>query len=190
MSNCSKDIHSRLSTSYPIDGLEPYISTKSLEIHYNRLYAGYVETSTSCFRASRAAGLTLEQLITSLPLPQSVAIPLSRYAGGVYNHILYFYGIMPQSQTKPLQGQSSDIDHFFGSFDHFRRNFSQAAQAVFGRAIHGLCTTKRAEIITWRTRKTRCLSAFSLSCARRLGACILSHNYNSAPNTSATGETL
>ncbi len=131
---------------YPIDGLEPYISTKSLEIHYNRLYAGYVENLNKLLSEHpELQDLTLEQLISqACRLPQSVAIPLSRYAGGVYNHILYFYGMMPQSQTKPLQGQlKRDIDHFFGSFDHFRRNFSQAAQAVFGSGYTWLVHDKK-----------------------------------------------
>ena len=104
------------------------------------------KTSTSCWSIP-SCRLTLEQLISqACRLPQSVAIPLSRYAGGVYNHILYFYGMMPQSQQSCCGPAQVRYLPFLRPFDHSAAIFRRQ-QAVFGWLYMACARQKELEII-------------------------------------------
>lgn len=131
---------------YPISGLEPYISEKTLEIHHDKLYGKYVENLNNLLaQHPELQNLTLEELVRRAPrLQPAVGVPLSRNAGGVYNHILYFYGMMPQPETRSPEGElARAIERFFGTFDNFRDVFMESAQAVFGSGYTWLVIDKK-----------------------------------------------
>lgn len=130
---------------YDLDALEPYISKKALFIHHERLLAGYMDNLNKLLAEHpELQKMTLEELIRiSCRLPPKTGIPLSRYAGGVYNHILYFNGMRPESSGTQLQGELAQaIDAYFGSVDKFRSEFFNSATAVFGSGYTWLTSGK------------------------------------------------
>jgi len=131
---------------YEIGALEPYISGETLEVHHGRLYNAYVDNLNKLLSdRPELQNLTLEELLRrSVRMPKSVCVPLGRYAGGTYNHVMYFYGMAPESSYRPPQGElARAIDAFFGSFDGFVREFTEAARAVFGSGYTWLAAGRR-----------------------------------------------
>jgi Fe-Mn family superoxide dismutase len=130
---------------YEMDALEPYISKKALSIHHDRLLAGYVDNLNNLLAEHpELQQMTLEELIRiSYRLPPKTGGPLSRYAGGVYNHMLYFNGMAPESSGTQPQGELAQaIDTYFGSADKFRSKFFNSAMAVFGSGYTWLTSCK------------------------------------------------
>jgi len=118
---------------YAYDALEPYIDTKTMELHHDKHLQAYVDNLNKILKNSKFQNLSLEQLIFNAEeLPEDIRVPIRNNAGGVYNHVFYFNGLV-NSQTKfPTGNLFQAIDNEFDSFDNFKDEFKKAAMSVFG----------------------------------------------------------
>ena len=119
---------------YDYNALEPYIDDKTMHLHHDRHLQTYIDNLNAALSTQpQLQNMTLEQLILIAPsLPENVGVPISRNAGGVYNHRFYFDGLSPSSSRNPLGPLSSAIDQTFDSFSAFKEKFTAAALSVFG----------------------------------------------------------
>ncbi len=143
---------------YAYDALEPYIDTETMHLHHDRHLQTYVDNLNKALKDSpRLQKLSLEQLICMAgQLPKTVRIPVSRNAGGVFNHRFFFEGMSPRSQKLPAGQLGREIDIAFGSFDGFRERFKESALSVFGSGYTWLAADKRGKlkIITTANQET------------------------------------
>lgn len=108
--------------------------------------------------------MTLEQLLSiANRLSPSVGVPLSRYAGGVYNHFMYFDSMTPDQRLRTGGGSLlAAIDKSFGDMEKFRKRFNEAALSVFGSGYAWLVYGRRGlSVITLPNQDTpipACLS--------------------------------
>lgn len=119
-------IHKLPELPYPMDALEPHISRETLEYHYGKHHATYVETLNELIRDSEYADMTLEQII------YNSTGPVFNNAAQAWNHAFYWQCLQPPSNV----GASSDLQQAiagtFGSLDGMQEKFNEAAMANFG----------------------------------------------------------
>ena len=83
--------------SYSFDALEPYISKKSLELHYKKYYQAYTEKINDLIKGTSFEGLELEEIILkSAPIESDIF----NNAAQSWNHDFYFRGLTPHVGRK------------------------------------------------------------------------------------------
>lgn len=110
---------------YPLNALEPYYSTKTLDLHYNILYKGYIDNTNK----------TVEKLETARNAGNFENIKclekdLSFYGSGAILHELFFTNIGPAIPTEPNGELMEQIIKDFGSFEKFKKQFTEASKTV------------------------------------------------------------
>lgn len=117
---------------YPLDALEPYMSRRTLEVHWGKHHRGYVDNlNKQLGKDDRLYGYTMEELIKATynngnPLPEF------NNAAQVYNHDFFWESMQPGGGDTPQKGVLEQIDKDFGSFTNFREKFTNAALTQFG----------------------------------------------------------
>ncbi|MDA3860563.1 MAG: superoxide dismutase [Melioribacteraceae bacterium] len=114
---------------YSYDALEPYIDAMTMEIHFTKHHAGYVNNLNNAIAGTELEAKSLEELLESAGmLPTAVR----NNGGGHFNHSL-FWSIMGKDKGGNPSGKlADDINATFGSFDNFKTVFSKAAATRFG----------------------------------------------------------
>jgi Fe-Mn family superoxide dismutase len=115
---------------YGWDALEPDFDAMTMEIHYSRHHATYVEQLNIALREVPAKyGMDLPTLLRSLK-PEDTA--LRNHGGGHFNHALYWKLLTPGGATSPQGALSAEIESTFGSFASFRQQFMDSGAKRFG----------------------------------------------------------
>lgn len=119
---------------YPYDALEPFIDSKTMELHHDRHLQTYVDNLNNILKDyPQYQSLSLEQLLVySYSLPTAIQTPIKNNAGGVFNHIFFFNNLKNPSTLQPESPLSAYITSTFGSYDNFQKEFTTAALSVFG----------------------------------------------------------
>lgn len=119
---------------YAYNALEPYINEETMKVHHDVLYKRYVDNLKAAIENyPQLCGLSYEQLILMSPdLPEEIATRVFNYAGGAYNHELYFEMMSPITGQRPTGSLLEAIIYNFGSYENFLDAFKEQAMAVFG----------------------------------------------------------
>jgi len=114
---------------YSYDALEPYIDARTMEIHFTKHHAGYVNNLNNAVSGTDLEAKSLEELLASAG---SGPVAVRNNGGGHFNHSL-FWSIMGKGKGGNPTGKLGDyINATFGSFDNFKTEFSKAAATRFG----------------------------------------------------------
>lgn len=117
---------------YAYDALEPYIDTRTMEIHHDKHHQAYVDNANKALEGSEMADLPVEELITKLDqVPADKKMALRNNAGGHANHSL-FWTVLGKTGTQPSAELAQAINDTFGSVDAFKEKFEDAAKTRFG----------------------------------------------------------
>lgn len=111
---------------YSLDALEPFYSKETLDLHYNILYKGYVDkTNSSLLNLESARARNDFKNIKCLEKE------LSFQGSGAILHEMFFQNMKPASEISRIDCRLvQKIIEDFGSFEAFKRQFSEAAAAV------------------------------------------------------------
>lgn len=143
---------------YAYDALEPFIDTKTMELHHDRHLQTYVDNLNNILKDyPEYQNFSLEELILYADsLPDVIKMPILRNAGGVYNHIFYFSILQNPSTAKPPQPLLEIINSVFGNYFNFKQSFTDAALSVFGSGYAWLVldALNRPKIITTANQAT------------------------------------
>ena len=112
---------------YDYSALEPYYSAQMLELHHSKHHAAYVS----------GLNAVLEQLDSARDSNDFEAIAglekkLAFNLSGHVLHTLFWKNLSPSGGDKPTGQLAAGIDEFFGSFDRFMRQLSEATVTVQG----------------------------------------------------------
>ena len=115
--------------SFELNDLEPIISAKTIDFHYNKHYATYVQTANDLCAKTPLADLPLKEIILgSYNVPESKA--LYNNAAQSFNHAFYFAGLKKGvSMPGNLKEQ---IEKEFGSLDNFWEKITTTGIKQFG----------------------------------------------------------
>lgn len=120
------------SLNYELNALEPYIDERTMDIHYNKHYKGYVKKVNEVLaKYPEYQYTTLVELIRfHYLLPQAIRQTLYNNAGGVINHENFFFAL--KKGTTPSGNLKRALEENFGSVDEFKRQFKEEAMKLFG----------------------------------------------------------
>ena len=111
------------------DAFSKYIDAKTMYVHFSKHYVGYLNNLNKAVEGKPQANMTIEQLLKTLDTSNAM---LRNNAGGYYNHNLYFELMTPNSTGKPSGKLADAINKDFGSFENFKKQFSDAGAKQFG----------------------------------------------------------
>lgn len=120
--------------NYSYDSLEPYIDSRTMEIHYTKHHATYVNKLNEALeKHPELMNKNLEDLLKDLDnIPSDIRTTVRNNGGGHYNHTLFWSIMGPNGSRKPIGKLAQRIDEVFGSFDKFKLEFSDSALNRFG----------------------------------------------------------
>ena len=133
---------------YPYESLEPHISGETLRFHHEKLGSYVEKLNATLEKYPPLQKLTLWELlhITTRTLPPEDRLALSRNAGGVFNHRLYFDSMSPTTTGLPRGELAKRIVLSFGSFEKFREKLTKSASGVFGSGYAWLCEDRSGRL--------------------------------------------
>jgi superoxide dismutase, Fe-Mn family len=117
---------------YAYDALEPYIDARTMEIHYTKHHQTYVDKLNAALEKHPGLqGLKVEELLQDLnKIPEDIRNAVRNHGGGHFNHSM-FWKLMKKDVAMP-EKLAATIDKDFGSFDNFKKAFTDAALNRFG----------------------------------------------------------
>lgn len=120
---------------YGFADLEPYFDEATMKLHSTKHHQTYVDKlNAALVNAPELAARTIEDLLTNLEtLPADLKTPIRNFGGGFANHNLFFALIGPHNEVRQPEGALAEaLNAKFGSFEQFKKDFSDKAAAVFG----------------------------------------------------------
>ncbi|WP_133510256.1 superoxide dismutase [Candidatus Thiosymbion oneisti] len=111
---------------YDKKALEPVISQETIEYHYGKHHQTYVTNLNKLVPGTEFEGKSLEDVI----MKSSGGV--FNNAAQVWNHSFYWSCLSPKGGGEPSGALAGAIKAKFGSFDEFKKQFTQSATTNFG----------------------------------------------------------
>ena len=111
---------------YALDALQPYISKETLEYHYGKHHQAYVNKLNELIKDTEFSNASLEEII------KKSTGGIFNNAAQVWNHTFYWHCMTPNSGGEPIGKVAMAIKNKFGSFEDFKKKFSETAIGTFG----------------------------------------------------------
>ncbi len=111
---------------YDLDALTPHVSRETLEYHHGKHHQAYVDKLNELLEGTDTADETLEEII------KGSDGTLFNQAGQHWNHTFYWNCMSPHGGGEPTGEIADRIGSSFGSYDAFRKEFTEAAMGQFG----------------------------------------------------------
>ena len=128
---------------YSYDSLEPYIDSKTMEIHYGKHHAGYTANLNNAIQGTEMENHSINQILENLDMNNSA---LRNNGGGFFNHCLYWEIMGPNCGGTPSGDLLNSITDNFDSFENFKNLFSKAAATRFGSGWAWLCVLENGKL--------------------------------------------
>ena len=127
---------------YDYGDLQPYMSKEQLTIHHDKHHQAYVNGANAILQKmdkARKEGADLDI--------KSTLKELSWNIGGNLLHSLFWNNLAPPKKAggKPSGALADALDKEFGSFDRFKKEFTQAAASVEGSGWAALTIDKQTK---------------------------------------------
>ena len=116
---------------YAQDALAPVISAQTLSFHYGKHHKAYVDNLNKLVAGTDMSETPLETLIKAVAGKPDKAGVFNN-AAQVWNHTFFWNSMKPGGGGAPTGAVAKAIDAAFGSYDNFKKEFSNAAMTQFG----------------------------------------------------------
>lgn len=116
---------------YPENALDPYISSNTIGFHYGKHHKAYVDNTNKLIAGTDLADLPLEKIITATA-GNFDKQAIFNNAAQVWNHTFYWKSMKPKGGGAPPKELATKIDAAFGSYESFKKAFTDAAVTQFG----------------------------------------------------------
>ncbi|MFV0476643.1 MAG: superoxide dismutase [Parahaliea sp.] len=111
---------------YAMNALEPHISQETLEFHYGKHHATYVDKLGPLIADTELADADLETIV------RKSSGGVFNNAAQVWNHTFYWNCLSPNGGGAATGAVADKINAAFGSFDKFKEAFTASAIGNFG----------------------------------------------------------
>ena len=109
---------------YAKKALEPNVSAETLEYHHGKHHATYVSNLNNLIRGTEFEEMSLEDII------MKSSGGLFNNAAQTWNHSFYWKSLKPGGGGEPTGALAEAIKSAFGSFEDFKKTFTQKAVVV------------------------------------------------------------
>ena len=116
------------SLPYKFDAYEPYIDALTMQIHHDKHHQAYVTKLNEAMSAINKKA-TLEELFKDI---SNYPMAVRNNGGGHYNHSLFWKLLSPKGGGSPTGKVAEAINSSFGSFEEFKKKFTEAGMKRFG----------------------------------------------------------
>ncbi|XP_058001714.1 superoxide dismutase [Fe] 3, chloroplastic isoform X3 [Hevea brasiliensis] len=117
---------------YKLDALEPYMSKRTLEMHWEEHHRAYVEgLNKQLANDDILYGYTMDELV-KVTYNNGNPLPEFNNAAQVWNHDFFWESMQPGGGEMPELGVLQQIEKDFGSYTNFKEKFTESAFTVFG----------------------------------------------------------
>src|SRR5262245_41076990 len=110
---------------YPKNALEPHLSAETLEVHYGKHHAAYVNNLNKLLEGKEEPG-SLEDII------KTSEGGIFNNAAQIWNHTFYWSSMKPGGGGEPRGDLLDAVVRSYGSVARLREEFTQAAIGQFG----------------------------------------------------------
>lgn len=133
---------------YPNNALEPHFDAKTMEIHHDKHHATYVaKLNEALDKHPELKSKKLEELLTSInSIPDDIRGAVRNHGGGHLNHTIFWNNLIPNGGGQPSGPLADAISSAFGSFEDFKKKFSDAAAGRFGSGWAWLCVDRGGKL--------------------------------------------
>ena len=111
---------------YTERALAPYISEKTIQYHYGKHLAAYIDNTNKLKAGTEFDDLPLHEII------KKSSGGLFNNSAQVFNHYFYFEALHTPGQEKPMAKMQELITRNFGSYEDFKEKFTQTGVSLFG----------------------------------------------------------
>lgn len=126
---------------YSYSSLQKFIDSKTMDVHYNKHYKGYVDKLNNALK-NQSGDMELEEIIKSISKFDNT---VRNNAGGAFNHALFWKMLSPKKQIP--KGEIYDqIKKDFGNIKKMKDEFNQAAKDRFGSGWAWLYLSKDGKL--------------------------------------------
>ena len=117
---------------YDENSLEPFISKQTIQFHYHKHHAGYVQKVNELIQNTDMADKTLDEIV--IASSENVELKgLFNQSAQVWNHTFYWNSLCPVSNQQPLNKELEEmINRDFGSFDALKTELVNKGLTQFG----------------------------------------------------------
>jgi Fe-Mn family superoxide dismutase len=115
---------------YARDALEPHISANTLDYHYGKHHKGYVDKLNKAIAGTDYAQQSLQDIIVAAR--QNGDDGIFKNAAQSWNHDFLWHSMSPNGGGDAAGDLAEALNARFGSLDHFRSEFKDAALGQFG----------------------------------------------------------
>ena len=116
---------------YPEDALAPFLSSRTLSLHYGKHHRAYVDKVNELVQGSDLAESSLKEIIKTTAGDEK-RLAIFNNAAQAWNHTFYWECMRPKGGGAPSGELKKKITAAFGSFENFERQFIEAAATQFG----------------------------------------------------------
>ncbi|NLF51366.1 MAG: superoxide dismutase [Leptolinea sp.] len=137
---------------YGLDAFEPHIDAKTMEVHYTKHHATYLNNLNAAVEKHPELFETpLGILLSDLDkVPEVIRTAVRNNGGGVFNHNFYFDAMKPGGGT-PKGKLAEAINKSFGSFETFKQDMEKAGLGRFGSGFAWLSQKKDGSLVITST---------------------------------------
>ncbi len=112
---------------YDYSALEPAICAEIMELHHSKHHQAYVDGANTALE-KLAEAREKNDFSAISKLEKDLAFNLAGHS----NHTVFWKNLTPNSPERPDGEMAAAIDEYFGSFEGFRAQFSEAAKSIQG----------------------------------------------------------
>ena len=136
-------MHELPKLDYAYDALEPHIDAKTMEIHYTKHHATYVQKLNDAVKGTKYEKMDVDEILKKLSeVPENIRTAVRNHGGGHSNHRMFWKMMSPAGGGEPTGKVADAITKDFGGFDRFKEQFTAAALSRFGSGWAWLVSNK------------------------------------------------
>jgi superoxide dismutase, Fe-Mn family len=138
---------------YATNALEPIIDQLTVEIHYGKHHATYLNNLNGLVeKLPEIQGLSLEEILLNLDkIPEASRQGVLNNAGQVYNHNLYWESLQGGEQKFKLSPELGKAIDSFESYENFQKLWTEAGLTQFGSGWVWLSVDKDKKLVISKT---------------------------------------
>ena len=125
-------MHTLPKLPYAYDALEPYFDKETMLLHHTKHHQTYVDKLNAALdKYPHLQKRDLDEMLKVLSsVPEDIRTAVRNHGGGHYNHSIWWP--MLKKNVKFYGDVAKAIEKTFGSFDEFKKKFTENALSVFG----------------------------------------------------------